>query len=88
MATHDSLRGYKKLMYCCPSQVRTSILKLLLQLNFFFEDRKEQLKKSGLGVPPLYMVLHDSTLQHMLSVLYPQFKGARPTSRPCLHIQI
>lgn len=30
-------------------KVRTSILKLLLQLNFFFEDRKEQLKKSGLG---------------------------------------
>mmetsp|Transcript_1679 Transcript_1679/g.4862 ORF Transcript_1679/g.4862 Transcript_1679/m.4862 type:complete len:388 (-) Transcript_1679:304-1467(-) len=30
-------------------KVRTVILRLLLQLNFFFEDRKEQLKKSGLG---------------------------------------
>ncbi len=30
-------------------QVRTAILRLLLQLNFFVEDRKDQLKKSRLG---------------------------------------
>ena len=32
-------------------QVRTAILRLLLQLNFFVEDRKDQLKKSRLGGP-------------------------------------
>jgi transcription factor SPN1 len=53
-------------------KVRSAVLRVLHQLNFFFEDRKEQLKKSGLGRVVMFLYkLPDETPYNRLPEYHP-----------------
>ena len=79
------------------SQVRSAVLRVLHQLNFFFEDRKEQLKKSGLGrvVMFLYKLPDETPANRRLAKelvekwsrpIFEQYRDSRFAALYCLRL--
>ena len=62
-------------------KIRSAVLRVLQQLNFFFEDRKEQLKKSGLGRVVMFLYkLPDETIGNKRIAKELVESGAAPSS--------